>query len=58
MTKLLKMTELVNGDAVPEMQVGRGGVKAHLHTQRLTALQLLAKFLNVDQFSAAALDDL
>ena len=54
--QFLKVAHLVHDHGVAQMQVGSGGVKAHLHAQGRAAFQFLAQFLLVNQFRHAALD--
>ena len=56
MAQFLKVAHLVHDHGVAQMQVGSGGVKAHLHAQGRAAFQFLAQFLLVNQFRHAALD--
>ena len=54
--QFLKVAHLVHDHGVAQMQVGSGGVKAHLHAQGRAAFQFLAQFLLVNQLRHAALD--
>ena len=54
--QLLKMAHLVHHNRVPKVQVGSGGVKAHLYAQRCAAFKLFAQFFFVNQLGNAALD--
>ena len=48
MAELLEVAHLVDQHGVTEMQIGRGGVEAGLHSQGTAALELLDQ-LGLDQ---------
>src|SRR5690606_12973657 len=54
--QLLEMAHLVDQHGVTEMQIGRGGVEAGLHTQGTAALEFLDQFGLDQQGVGAALD--
>ena len=56
-TEVLELLQLVELDRMPEMEVGPGGVKTFLDSQRLAALQFLDEFSLDDQLVRAAFED-
>ena len=57
MSQLLKVAHLVHDHRMPEMQIGRGRVKAHLDPQGRTAFQFLAQLFFINELGHTALDD-
>ena len=44
MPQLLKLTQLINKDGMPQMEIGRSWIEPCLNTQWLTALKFLDQF--------------